>query len=217
MLQSDCFWDVFASRVNLKALNLFGTSLIRTKLAMELIAKLRGVPIRDVNFNDKGVTLLSGKTLSVVEKLLTGYNPRVVADLIDVRLDQFPSVHKSFLQLQQECNVSMKSTSDTLTFVGHARSNDDNGDDDNDNDDNDNDNENELTSLLSTSQLQQEHSEDNANNSIALGNANTSLQTQTRSPKKDIALPLHDPQTLANNTSCQPLPDTLTLDSHPKQ
>ncbi|ETO09623.1 hypothetical protein RFI_27752 [Reticulomyxa filosa] len=102
ILQCDHFWDIFTSRVNFKSLQLFNASVIRTKMAMEIVAKLRGVTIRDVNFNDKGVTLLTGKTLSVIEKLLTGYNPRVIADLIDVKLDHYPSVQKWSLQQQQQ-------------------------------------------------------------------------------------------------------------------
>merc|ERR1712157_136965 len=79
ILLSDDFWEQFRVRSEIDKIIISSDEKIRTRQAMTLISKLRGIGLKSVKFTDEGVKLIANKTkYELMDQLNNANNPNLI-------------------------------------------------------------------------------------------------------------------------------------------
>lgn len=97
MLKCDNFWKEFQHRSQIDKIIADDSSPIRTRQAMQMIAKLRGIPIKSVRFTDKGVKSISNKSKKQLIVKFQQCTRSTIAGILGIASTDIPEMYKGIV------------------------------------------------------------------------------------------------------------------------
>jgi len=102
MLLSDDFWEEFRMRSEIDKIVISSDEKIRTRQAMTLVSKLRGIGLKSVKFTDEGVKLLANKTKYELMDQFSNGSVHLKATVLGLNEMDIPQQHVAMQQPQQQ-------------------------------------------------------------------------------------------------------------------